>query len=200
MARNASPPNNWWRSAGAALLAAFLTTSVPVHADPPEKALPCLVCHGAEGTSELETVPSLGAQKTAYNLVQLFMFREGLRVGEPMNELMRTFSDDDLRTVAAFLTTLPKPKPSEDPVDTARFENGRLLSVQNRCVFCHRADLSGQESVPRVGAQREDYLLKTLRDYKSGARRGYEATMAEALQSLADPQLVDLAHYLAHSR
>jgi cytochrome c553 len=54
--------------------------------------------------------------------------------------------------------------------------------------------------VPRVADQREDYLLKTLRDYKSGARHGYDATMAEALQPVDDAKLTDLAYYLAHLR
>ena len=54
--------------------------------------------------------------------------------------------------------------------------------------------------MPRIADQREDYLLKTLREYKSGTRRGYDATMAEALQPVDDSQLVELAYYLAHLR
>jgi cytochrome c553 len=64
----------------------------------------------------------------------------------------------------------------------------------------HRPDFSGQNNVPRVADQREEYLLKTLRDYKSGARHGYDATMAEVLQPLSDVQLVELSYYLAHHR
>ncbi len=70
-------------------------------------------------------------------------------------------------------------------------------SQQNHCNVCHRADFSGQENVPRLADQREDYLLKTLRDYKSGARRGYDATMAEVLQPIDDAQLVEFAYYLS---
>ena len=53
---------------------------------------------------------------------------------------------------------------------------------------------------PRLADQREDYLLTTLRDYKSGARRGYDASMAEVLQPLDDAQLVAIAYYLARWR
>ncbi|MGB9392226.1 MAG: cytochrome C, partial [Xanthobacteraceae bacterium] len=70
----------------------------------------------------------------------------------------------------------------------------------NHCNVCHRPDFSGQNNVPRVADQREEYLLKTLRDYKSGARHGYDATMAEVLQPLSDVQLVELSYYLAHHR
>jgi cytochrome c553 len=51
--------------------------------------------------------------------------------------------------------------------------------------------------VPRLADQPEDYLLKTLRDYKSGARRGYDASMVEVLQPVDDTQLIGLAYYLA---
>jgi cytochrome c553 len=39
-----------------------------------------------------------------------------------------------------------------------------------------------------------------LREYKSGARRGYDATMAEVLQPLGDAQLIEFAYYLARLR
>jgi cytochrome c553 len=54
--------------------------------------------------------------------------------------------------------------------------------------------------VPRLADQREDYLLKTLRDYKSGARRAWEPIMLEVLQPLDDAQLVEFAYYFARLR
>ena len=54
--------------------------------------------------------------------------------------------------------------------------------------------------MPRLADQREDYLLKTLREYKSGARHAYDASMAEVLQPIDDAQIVALAYYLAHTR
>jgi cytochrome c553 len=128
------------------------------------------------------------------------MYREGLRVAEPMNTMAKELSDDDLQSAAQFLATLAPAKMPVDAGDPARLERGRTLAGQYHCVVCHRPDFSGQESVPRVADQREDYLLKTLRDYKSGARRGYDATMAEALQPVDDAQLVELSYYLAHLR
>ena len=84
-----------------------------------------------------------------------------------------------------------------DPVDPERLERARAMVEQNHCNVCHRPDFSGQENVPRLASQREDYLLKSLRDYKSGARHGYEPTMAEVLQPIDDAQLVECAYYLA---
>lgn len=36
--------------------------------------------------------------------------------------------------------------------------------MQNRCNSCHNLDLTGGENIPRIADQREDYLLKTLRE------------------------------------
>jgi cytochrome c553 len=161
---------------------------------------PCLGCHGAQGQSETENVPSLGAQSSAYSLIQLFMFREGLRAAEPMNSLTKGMSDDELRATSEAIATMQAPKPPADAGDPARLDNARALAERNRCNICHRSDFSGQENVPRLANQREDYLLKTLRDYKSGARRGYDATMAEVLQPVEDAQIVEFAYYLARIR
>ncbi|HEY2534474.1 MAG TPA: c-type cytochrome [Xanthobacteraceae bacterium] len=117
-----------------------------------------------------------------------------------MNDIAKGLSDDNLRTLSDAIARLPAPKPLTDPGDMARLSRGRALVEQNHCNFCHRPDFSGQENVPRIADQREDYLLRSLRDYKSGARHGYDATMAEVLQPLGDAQFADLAYYLSHWR
>src|SRR6202045_4338324 len=76
-----------------------------------ERAATCFACHGGRGQSETEKTPSVGAQQAPYALIQLFMFREKLRSFEPMNEIAKSFTDDDLRTFSDFIATLPKPAP-----------------------------------------------------------------------------------------
>jgi cytochrome c553 len=142
-------------------------------------------------------VPSLGAEPSKYTLIQVFMFREKLRPVEPMTELTKGWSDADLQQAADFIVTLPPPKPPAEPADTERLERARALVEQNHCNVCHRPDFSGQENVPRLAGQREDYLQKALREYKSGARHGYEPTMAEVLQPVDEAQLVEFAYYLS---
>ena len=169
-------------------------------AAPPGKLSPCFVCHGADGQSHTAGVPSLGRQPSKYVLIQLFMFREGLRTAAPMNAMIKGWSDADLQQAADFLASLPPPKPPGDPGDPARLDHARALIAANHCNVCHRPDFSGEDNVPRLADQREHYLLAALRGYKSGARHGYDSTMAEVLQSVPDAQLPDLAYYLAHWR
>jgi cytochrome c553 len=183
---------------GLLVLGAALTGAPQGRAEPlAEKVAPCLACHGEKGTSEIENTPSLGGQKAPYALIQIFMFREKLRVFDVMNEMTKSFTDDDLRAVSDFIATLPPPLPVADAADAARLERGRALIKQNRCDFCHRTDLAGADNVPRIAAQREDYLLKTLREYKNNTRHGYDGTMAEVLDRVPDPDIVDLAYTVA---
>jgi cytochrome c553 len=183
-----------------AVAMALLAGTYPFTAAAQQKFESCLACHGAEGQSETQDVPSLGAQNSAYALIQLFMFREGLRTAPPMNDMTKGMSDDDLRSTSDRIATLPAARPPADAGDPARLGRARALVEQNHCNVCHGANFSGQENVPRLADQREDYLLKTLREYKSGARHGYDATMAEVLQPVDDAQIVEFAYYLAHVR
>ena len=174
---------------------------MPANADTLEARLaPCLACHGANGQSTIPEVPSLGGQPAFYLTIQLLMFREKLRVVEPMNQVMQGFKDDDLRDMAAYLAKLPPPEPPAGPVDPARVERARALIDQHRCNFCHNRDYSGEQNVPRLAGQREDYLVKALREYKDNTRRGYDASMADVLYLVSDEEILDLAYFLSRLR
>lgn len=174
---------------------------LPASAQPLEaRRAQCLACHGENGQSQTVEVPSLGGQPEFFLTIQLVMFRERLRVVEPMNELMKGLRDDDLRKLAHFISLLPPPPPAGGSADPLRMERALALVAQHRCAFCHKPDFSGQENAPRLAGQREDYLVKTLREYKDNTRRGYDASMADVVQPLDDAQMTDLAYLLARAR
>ena len=174
--------------------------ALPVCAQTPQERLTlCLTCHGEKGQSENPEVPSLGAQPAFYLLIQLYMFRERQRVVEVMNEATKGLTDDELRKLADIFSNLPPPPRIEGPADDARMERARVLIQQHRCNFCHQ-NLAGQENVPRLASQREDYLVKTLLEYKTNIRRGYDASMAEVIYPLNDAQILDLAYFIARAR
>ena len=176
-------------------------SALRVNADTLEGRLaPCLACHGANGQSTIPEVPSLGGQPAFYLTIQLLMFREKLWVVEPMNQMMQGLKDDDLRSMAAYLAKLRPPEPADGSIDPVRMERARTLIEQHRCNFCHGRDYSGEQNVPRLAGQREDYLVKALREYKNNTRRGYEASMADVLYLISDEQILDLAYFLSRLR
>jgi len=184
------------RIVGGAILAVL--AGFPAYAQSlQERVSTCFACHGEKGQSQLPEVPSLGAQPTFYTLVELVMFRDKLRITEPMNEMTKGLSDNDLRVLSEMITKLPPPEPVSDTPDPARMDRGRVLAQQNRCNFCHQSNFQGLDNVPRLAAQREDYLLKSLRAYKVNSRRGYDAQMSEVVYAMKDEDFVDLAYFLA---
>jgi cytochrome c553 len=64
-------------------------------------------------------------------------------------------------------------------------------------VFCHGADFSGGQQVPRIAGQREDYLKMSLRGFSSGTRPGYTQAMTAALSHIPLEDLDTLAYYVA---
>ncbi len=180
---------------------AFAIASASANAETiQERFATCQGCHGEKGQSQTENTPSLGGQQAPYALIQLFMFREKLRVFDPMNEMTKAFTDDDLRTFSDYIAQIPKPAPPADAGEPARMQHGQVLVKQYLCNTCHNADFSGKENVPRIANQREDYLAKTLGEYKDNSRHGYDGSMADVMGAVPKEQIADLAYYIAHVR
>lgn len=144
--------------------------------------------------------PVLAGQYSFYAITQLFLFREGRRKNEAMIALAKPMTDADLRGFSDYIGTLP-PVPSPAPAappDAARMSQGLALAQQHKCTFCHGADLAGGQQVPRIGGQKEDYVLATLQGFKSGERPGYTRAMTEALSQVPVDDLDVLAYYVAN--
>jgi cytochrome c553 len=165
-----------------------------------ERLTPCLACHGENGQSENLEVPSLGAQLANYMLIQLFLFREKRRKVELMNEQAKDLTDDDLRQFSDFISKLPPPRPAEKEADALRIKRGAALIQQHHCNICHQLNLAGRDAIPRIAAQREDYLVRALREYKSNTRVGYEPIMLEVMRPLGEAEIADLAYTIARAR
>lgn len=65
------------------------------------------------------------------------------------------------------------------------------------CQACHGPDGNGKgdPQYPRLAGQHADYLLKSLRDYKSGAREN--AIMAGFVATLSSKDMEDLSAFYA---
>jgi cytochrome c553 len=165
-----------------------------------EKLPACLSCHGEKGVSENPEVPSLAGMPVDFTVIQLFLFRQGTRKIEIMNDLAKDMSDDDLRKFADYFSKLGPPQPSGGAPDPAIAARAQAVISKNHCNSCHLPNFAGQSQMPRLAGQREDYLLKALRDYKTAQRPGYDATMDEVIRPVTDADIADLAHYLARLR
>jgi cytochrome c553 len=177
--------------------------SIPAHAADvaagKEKAELCAGCHGEDGISQTENVPSLAGQPDQFIQWQLVFFRSGTRKSEQMQPIAEQINNDDIRNLGAYFASLAPPKASKPDDNPDLSRKGAEAAAGRRCASCHTDTYAGTKAVARIAGQREDYLLKALHDYKSGQRSGGGmAAMAEVAYPLSEEEITALAHYLAH--
>jgi len=183
--------------------AALAAASTPAAAQstPPIKApaiaQTCSACHGLRGVSTTKDSPSLAGQPDIFTQYQLVFMRDGQRQPGVMAGIVKTLTDQNIRDLGAYYAALPPPPPfaKAEPVDA---DKANAVMGPRRCGNCHKEDFSGQGETGRLAGQRPDYLIKALKDFRSGVRRGRGmGAMMEVSVTLEDADIVLIAHYLA---
>jgi cytochrome c553 len=168
----------------------------------PEKAEVCLACHGVDGVSQIPGTPSLVGQPDRFIQWELVFFRSGRRHDPIMEPIASTLSDEDVRSLGAYIASLPVPKlpvpPDSAPDETA---GGAGLVKQGNCAACHGETFEGLQAAPRLAGQREEYIVKALKDFRSGGRPSMGlAAMTEVAAHMSDENIDAVAHFLARQR
>ena len=172
----------------------FLVLAVPVASQET-----CLACHGADGNSVTTGVPSIAGQPATFLETQLVLIREELRPSPQMLPIAKALSDEDIGALAAHFSALQARPVAEAPADPDLMRLGTERAKALRCGVCHLSDFRGQNQVPRLAGQREDYLLSELRAYRDGLRQGGDTAMAAAVYGVSDADLGAMAHFLART-
>ena len=164
-----------------------------------QKAELCAGCHGDNGISQTENIPSLAGQQDQFIQWQLVFFRSGARKNEQMQPIVEQITNEDIRNLGGYFASLTPPKPPASDDDPDLSKKGAQAAVGRRCASCHTDSFAGTKAVARLSGQREEYLVKALHDYKSGVRSGGAgAAMSDVAYPLSDEEITALAHYLAH--
>lgn len=161
-----------------------------------ERIEQCSKCHGEDGNSRLEKIPSLAGQPEFFVMNQLVLMREGVRQIEAMAPFVKDLKDADIFALAKHFASLP-PKPSEEKVDPALVKRGEEVATARRCASCHLPTLAGQEQMPRLAGQRIDYLIAAMKSYLDNSRTGADTAMTAAILGLSEADITALAHYAA---
>ena len=74
---------------------------------------------------------------------------------------------------------------------------GEKKAVETLCTMCHLRAFMGQNEIPRVASQHYEYIVKQMRDFKTGKRTNDAGNMASVSKTLSDQDIDDLGHYLA---
>lgn len=160
----------------------------------------CVGCHGIPGYTNAAPnyhVPTIGGQHAPYIVAALKSYASGNRPHGSMNGNATPMSEDDMQNLAAYITAF-KGSPASVAVngDAAA---GKKNSNLETCAACHGSDGNSKDrNNPRLGGQYEDYLIKALKDYKTGARKN--PVMQGIAQGLSDQDIGELAAYYASQK
>ncbi len=171
----------------------------------------CASCHGDAGIAQSGNWPSLAGQRAEYTFKMLKDYKDGKRHGSQAAEIMvrvaQQLSDQDMADLAQFyasfkLPTLPvgvsfDPALAEQAKPVVMRGDGKRLLAP--CQSCHGPNGEGSVTdTPALAGQVPEYFIKTMHEYKSGARSNdVYSRMRLIAHSLSDEEIVQMAHYYA---
>jgi cytochrome c553 len=127
------------------------------------------------------------------------MIREGLRPIAAMKGLLDGVGDAEIVALADHYSRLPA-RAEAGPRDEAAWRRGEALASRNLCGTCHLPSYAGQQQMPRLAGQRQDYLAQSMREFRDNRTQGRDTQMNGVLRGYSDRDIDDLAHYFAQLR
>ena len=134
-------------------------------------ALRCTMCHGERGMSEANS-PNLAGQYPSVIYKELLDFKSGARTNAVMSPMVVSLSDQDIRDLAAYYASLPRPSsarvhesvPVPDIVAT-----GAPMRNIAPCASCH-GGVDTKVGSPWLNGLPAAYIKAQLQAFSSGAR------------------------------
>jgi cytochrome c553 len=170
----------------------------------------CRTCHGASGQGfpGAFTMPRLAGQQPEYIESQLKAFLERRRANPIMGSVARALSPEMVKALSRKLHDLD-PDPLGAPATTELTSEGKTIyenGVQSAnippCASCHGADAKGDGPIPRLAGQLNNYIFRTLSNWKN--ERGQKpadsdssAIMHPTAQSFTPHQIAAVAAYVS---
>jgi cytochrome c553 len=155
-------------------------------------AASCAACHGDQGVSGNPATPSIAGQDAEYLAAALRAYKDGTRKDDSMKEPAAALDEQAMRDLAAYYAAQqPQALNVRRPLTTAEWTE--------RCDRCHGPGGNSTDPLmPRLAAQRADWLEQVLHAYRTAARKSTAMAAMSALMSEADVK--DLAaHYARQS-
>jgi cytochrome c553 len=163
-----------------------------------KKFYTCEGCHSAPGyTNTYPTyhVPRIGGQHADYVISALKAYQDGERKHGSMQGNAASLSEQDLEDIAAYVSKFRGMNASL-PV-TGNPQAGKTKAAA--CASCHSEDGNTENAMfPRLAGQYESYIIRALKDYKSGARSN--PIMMGFAFTLSDEDMKDVAAYYASQK
>lgn len=172
-----------------------------------EKSTPCQGCHGTDGNSINPQWPSLANQHPGYLIKQINDFQSAKRKDSLMSSMVTGLSKTDVSDIAAYFSSMKiKSAPgTDDPkiiaIGKKIFKGGNSYNGVPACSGCHGPNGIGNapSGFPYLAGQQLQYLIKTMNDFKSGARQNdVNEMMQNIAEKMTETEIKSVATYISN--
>jgi sulfide dehydrogenase cytochrome subunit len=154
----------------------------------------CAGCHGTDGASAGLYMPSIAGMDKRYLVSVLDDYKTGLRPSTIMGRIMRGYSDQEIRAIAAHFAE--RPWVSTDRIAEAAMVRTGEQVHERACASCHEdGGRAQEEDSPRLAGQWAEYTIYALENCRAAGKRCQPHEMGERVMDLTDEELASLAHY-----
>ena len=161
----------------------------------------CTMCHGAKGVSRADT-PNLAGQYPEVIIKQLLDYRGSDRESSVMKALAAALSEADVRDLAAYYASLPKPRnvPFTDMSAVPPLVRvGDPMRNIAPCASCH-GGMERKPGAPWLEGMPKEYLASELTAFARGERRNdAHAQMRNMARALTPKEIEDVSAFYART-
>ena len=169
-----------------------------------KKAGACIGCHGPNGNSLNPVWPKLAGQGAAYLVKQMADFKSGARKDPIMAGQAAGLSAKDMADLGAYFATQKISAASADKSKLTFGQNiyrgGNKAKGVAACIACHGPTGAGNPAAkfPALGSQQSAYIVKTMKDFRTGARSNDDNKMMRDIAGrMSDKEIEAVASYIA---
>lgn len=174
-----------------------------------QRVAACTACHGKEGRATSDGFfPRIAGKPAGYLYNQLINFRDGRRQYPMMTYLVAPLSDEYLKEMAEYFSSLHPPYPAPQPagLPAASLKRAQALVLEGdksrnipACIACHGQKLTGVlPSIPSLVALPRDYLNAQFGAWKNGTRKtAAPDCMAQIAAQLTSDEIGAVSAWLA---
>jgi cytochrome c553 len=177
-------------------LAAVLTPLTASADSVADKAVACAACHGDNGAPIDKSFPVLWGQNEGYIYIQLRDMKKGARKNEQMAPIVENMEREDMLALAAYFAAKPWPNLQQPQAAKADSDHFGVMANSGQCPACHQSGYIGAGTQPRLAGQSYDYLVKTMLDFRTGARANND-WMTSLLKTFSEDDVREMARVLA---
>lgn len=153
----------------------------------------CRLCHGPNGNSSRDVMPSLAGERAAYLLQRWYELIDGHGESGTASRIARRINEQQMIALALYFS---EQKRTAVDFDADLAESGKPL-FDRKCSKCHLEDGHGKDGMPVIAGQQPEYMARTMLQFRENTGWRHQSNMRKPATPLSPIQVKAVANYAA---